>query len=103
MLLYTIDEAAEESFNIGRKDGQLTVDGTLDYEAESEHTVIVMATDASGAYDMITVTVEVLDEDDPPTISQSESESASECSGSKPVKCNYVENGEDPVATFDRV
>ena len=59
----------QESFNIGRKDGQLTVDGTLDYEAQDMHTVMVTATDPSGAYDMITVMIEVTDADDAPTIS----------------------------------
>ena len=69
LLLYTISGADASSFNVGRKDGQLTVDGTLDYESQDMHTVMVTATDPSGAYDMITVMIEVTDADDAPTIS----------------------------------
>ena len=78
-------------------EGQLKVDGKLDYEAQSMHTVIVTAVDPSGASDSITVTIEVTDEDDPPTISLPEAATA-ECNDD--FECTYPENGTGPVATF---
>ena len=70
----------------------------LDYETQPMHEVILTATDPSGAQDRITVMVEVLDKNDPPTIGAPTS--ASECSGSKPLECDYIENGDIPVETF---
>ena len=64
LLLYTISGDDAGSFKIGRKDGQLTTAEELDFETKSSYMVMVTATDPSGAYDMIMVTIMVTDEDD---------------------------------------
>jgi hypothetical protein len=64
LLLYSLNGGDASSFKIDRKSGQITTAGELDYETKSEYTVTVMATDPSGAYDMITVIISVIDEDD---------------------------------------
>ena len=65
----------------------------LDFEAKAMHTVTVMATDPSGASDTITVMIEVIDKDDPPTIS------GDKVVEGKVVEVDYAENGEEAVAT----
>ena len=52
-------------FDIYRSTGQITVgkDAVLDYEAKDSYTVVVTATDPSGASDDLTVTIQVTDMD----------------------------------------
>ncbi|MDE2823216.1 MAG: cadherin domain-containing protein, partial [Chloroflexota bacterium] len=66
LLTYTIDD--EDNFSVDRKTGQISTAVELDYETQSVYTVILTATDPSGARAEITVMIEVTDEDDPPTI-----------------------------------
>ena len=109
LLVYTIGGPDAASFTVDSglreedSDGQLKLKKgvALNFEAQAMHTVTVTATDPSGATDTITVMIEVIDKDDAPTIS--EAQSAAECSGSKPVKCSYPENGTGPVQTFSAV
>ena len=51
-----------------RESGQLRTRAALNYEAKDTYTVVVTATDPSGAAASITVTISVTDEDDPPVI-----------------------------------
>ena len=67
LLTYTIDD--EDNFSVDRKTGQIMTAVKLDYETQSMYTVVLKATDPSGAQDSITVMIEVTDEDDPPAIS----------------------------------
>ena len=87
LLLYTLGGADAASFGIDRKTGQLKTKAELDYETKAAYTVVVTATDPSGATDSITVNISVTDEND-----------TADISGSKSV--SYAENGTGPVATF---
>ena len=106
-LLYTLGGPDKDKFEVGRTSGQITTAEKLDYESLPEdakyHMVTVVATDPFGASTSISVTINVndVDEDAVVTPTTASAESASECTGSKPVKCTYNENGEDPVAQFD--
>ena len=97
LLTYTISGDDAGSFKIGRKDGQLTTNADLDFETKDEYMVMVTATDPSGAYDMIMVTIMVTDEDDGAMI-MLPSATAVECNDD--FECSYAENAEIPVATF---
>ena len=52
------------SFAISRDDGQLKTKADLNYEIRNSYTVVLTATDPSGAADSILVTIDVTDEDD---------------------------------------
>ena len=103
-LFYTLSGPDAASFELGSglshdkiDEARIVTAVELDYETKSMHEVTVTATDPSGATDTITVMIMVTNEDDPPMIA---AKSASECSGSKPLKCDYMENGTDLVETF---
>ena len=85
LLTYTIDDT--DNFSVNQKDGQISTAVELDYEMQSMYTVMLTATDPSGATDTITVMISVTDEDDPAVITAD-------------AEYSYAENGEDPVATF---
>ena len=68
LLIYTLGGADAAHFSISRNDGQLKTKGALNYEARNSYTVVVTATDPSGAADSITVTINVTDVDDPTVI-----------------------------------
>ncbi len=87
LVMYTLGGADAGSFSISRNDGQLKTRAPLDYETSRSHTVIVTATDPSGASESIRVTIRVNDVDEP-----------AEITGRTLV--NFVENGVDPVADF---
>ena len=87
LLIYTLAGADAGSFSIARNTGQLKTKTALDYETKDTYTVVVTATDPSGAADSILVTINVTDEDDPAKIVGA--------SGRE-----YPENGTDPVARF---
>ena len=74
LLTYSLSGADAASFKLGTlatgsNSVQLMTAVALDYETQPMHEVILTATDPSGAQDRITVMVEVLDKNDPPTIS----------------------------------
>ena len=66
--LYTLGGADMASFGIDRKTGQLKTKAALDYETKDTYVVTVTATDPSGASDVITVTINVTNENDGATI-----------------------------------
>ena len=68
LLIYTLGGADASHFSLSRNNGQLKTKGALNYEARNSYTVVVTATDPSGAADSITVTINVTDVDDPPVI-----------------------------------
>lgn len=68
LLIYTLGGADAAHFSLSRNGGQLKTKGALNYEARDSYTVVVTATDPSGAADSITVTINVTDVDDPPVI-----------------------------------
>ena len=87
LLTYTIDDT--DNFSVNQKDGQISTAVELDYEMQSMYTVMLTATDPSGATDTITVMIEVTDEDDPAMITAN-------------AEYDYAEDREDAIATFSR-
>ena len=87
LLVYTIGGADAASFGISRNDGQLKTKASLNYEARTGYSVVVTATDPSGAEDSIQVTINVTNVHDPVHIT-----------GVSSVR--YSENGTAPVASF---
>ncbi len=104
-LLYSLGGADKGYFAIDRKSAEIKSDKDLDYESLPEdakhYMVTVIATDPYGASASIAVTINVNDVNEDAKIVPAEQDSASECTGSKPVKCTYDENGTDPVARFE--
>ncbi len=86
-VLYTLGGADADSFSIDRATGQISTKAELDYETKDTYTVVVTATDPSGAADSILVTINVTDEDD-----------VAEIAG--PSAFVHAENATIPVATF---
>ena len=68
LLIYTLGSADAASFAISKNNGQLKTKAALNYEVKNSYTVVVTATDPSGAADNILVTIKVTDEDDPAVI-----------------------------------
>ena len=89
---FSIDDPAEGSNSV-----QIKTAVKLDFEAQSMHTVVLTASDPSGATDSITVMIEVTDGPDNAVISLTET--ACEMDGDT-LKCTYAENGDDAVETF---
>ena len=67
--------------------GQIKTTVELDFETKSSYTVMLMATDPSGAYDMINVMIAVMDGPDDAVITGV-------------AEYDYAEDREDEVATF---
>ena len=65
-LTYTLAGNDAASFDIVATTGQLQTKSDLDYEMKSGYSVMVTATDPSGASDTITVTISVMNLDEPP-------------------------------------
>ena len=87
LLIYTLGGEDAASFGIERNNGQLRTKATLDHEARSSHTVVVTATDPSGAAVSIPVTINIADVDEPAQIAGTGS-------------VDFAENGTGPVGTF---
>ena len=68
LLIYSLSGADAASFSMSRNDGQLKTKAALNCEARNSYSVVVTATDPSGAMDRIVVTINVTDEDDPAVI-----------------------------------
>ena len=67
--MYSIPKDGDSaSFSIDRKTGQITTAEELNFEVKASYTVVVTATDPSGATDTINVNVTVTDADDPGVI-----------------------------------
>ncbi len=87
LLIYTLDGADAAFFDISRDDGQLMTKASLNFEARNRYSVVVTATDPSGASDSIQVTINVTNVHDPVHIT-----------GARSVR--YPENGTAPVASY---
>ncbi len=70
-LTYSLDAPSRASFDIVDTTGQLRTRAALDYETRSTYTVTVTAADPAGAYDTITVTIDVNNLDEPGTVTLS--------------------------------
>ena len=68
LLIYTLSGPDAASFGISRNNGQLKTRAALNYEVKNSYTVVVTATDPSGAAASILVTINVTDVDDPAVI-----------------------------------
>ncbi len=68
LLIYTLNGADAANFSVDNS-GQIKTKVKLDFETQSMHTVVLTATDPSGAYDMITVNITVIDGPDDAVIS----------------------------------
>ena len=68
VLTYSLSGADAESFSIGMASGQLRTKVLLDHDTKASYTVVVTATDPSGLFDTITVTITVTDQNEPPVI-----------------------------------
>ena len=87
VLTYSLSGADAESFSIGMASGQLRTKVLLDHDTKASYTVVVTATDPSGLFDTITVTITVTDQNEPPVIT-----------GKTTVY--YAEDRTDTVATY---
>ena len=98
-LTYTLSGPDARSFDIASSTGQISVgeDTVLDYEIKTTYTVRVTATDPSRASDTITVTIMVVNVNEPPTVSQR----GLTVTGSASV--SYAEDRTDAVQTYRAV
>ena len=87
LLIYTLDGADASFFDISRNTGQLMTKASLNYEARNRYSVVVTATDPSGASDSIQVTINVTNVHDPVHITG-------------PRSVRYAENGTEPLASY---
>ncbi len=67
VLEYSLSETDQVSFDIDPRTGQLTTAAQLDYETQSEYTLRLQVRDGQGGVDRITVTITVVDVDEPPS------------------------------------
>ena len=86
-LTYSLGGTDAGSFGIVPATGQLQTKATLDSEVKQTYTVVVTATDSSGEYDTITVTINVINVDEAPTVSG-------------PTSRNYKENDIVAVGSY---
>lgn len=72
VLTYSLSGTDKGSFEISRESGQITLKGglELDYETKSTYTVVVTATDSTLASDSITVTINVVNCNEPPFVTE---------------------------------
>ena len=103
LLLYSLNGTDADSFAIDRRTGQIKTKAKLDYETKSTYMVVVTATDPSGAYDSISVTINVTDKDDEATISLNQAPAFAEDSAERSVDENSEAGTSvgDPVAATD--
>ena len=87
LLIYTLSGTDAAFFSISRNIGQLVTKTSLNFEARNRYSVVVTATDPSGASDSIQVTINVTNVHDPVTITGARS-------------ARYPENGTEPVASY---
>ncbi len=101
LMAYTVSGPDAALFKTDNN-GQITTAVELDYESLPDdakyHTIVLTATDPSGASDNVTVIINVTDGPDDAAITSAAV--GVQCSGADPIECDYAENGEDPVATF---
>ncbi len=78
-LAYSLGGTDSASFGIDASDGQLRTNAALDFETKNSYSITVTVTDGKGGSDMIDVTINVTDVNEPP---------------SKPSAPTVVSNGE---------
>ena len=66
-LEYSLSGADQASFDVDAGTGQLTTKTRFDYEIRSEYSVLVQVRDGQGGVDEISVTITVVDVDEPPS------------------------------------
>ena len=88
-LTYTLSGPDAASFNIADATvGELRANAALDYETRTSYEVIVTATNPDGLSDSVTLTINVLDVNDPPEVSG-------------PTAVTYAENDTTAVGTYE--
>ena len=87
LLIYTLDGEDAPLFSISRTTGQLLTKASLNFEARNRYSVVVTATDPSGASDSIQVTINVTNVHDPVHITGTS-------------RVSYAENGTEPLASY---
>ena len=97
--LYTLSGTDAASFGIERTTGQIMTKAALDYETKTTYTVVVSASDPSGAQDSILVTINVTDEDDDAAIELNVAPAFADDSADRSV----AENSEAGTAIGDPV
>ena len=85
---HSLRGAGAAGFSIDSASGQISTGGPLNREDKSSYSFTVRATDASGAYDDVTVRVTVDDVDEDPVLNG-------------PTRVNYAENRTDTVAEYE--
>ena len=85
---HSLRGAGAAGFSIDSASGQISTGGPLNREDKSSYSFTVRATDASGAYDDVTVRVTVDDVDEDPVLKG-------------PTRVNYAENRTDAVAEYE--
>ena len=96
-LTYTLGGRDAASFTIIPATGQIKRKEALDHETKSTYSVVVTATDPTGRKDTITITIEVTDVPEKPTITEGG------LSVSGPASKTYMENGTGAVATYEAI
>ena len=96
VLTYTLSGSDRGSFDINRATGKISVKAgvELDYETKTTYTVVVTATDSSLASDSITVTINVVNENEPPFVTERG------LSVSGPAAVSYEENSNAVVGSY---
>ena len=74
LLTYTLEGTDARSFDIDRRTAQLMTKAPLDFETKKSYNVRVKATDPSGLYATINVTIDVTDVDESPAITGGDAE-----------------------------
>ena len=89
-LTYALSAADAGSFGIDDSTGQISVpaETSLDFETKSSYAVTVTATDPSDESDSVDVTITVMDVNEPPDVTEGETD------------LEYAENGTDAVEQF---
>ena len=94
LLTYTLGGVDAASFDINVADGQLRTKAALDYEDKQSYTVTVTATDPGGLSATVTVTIEVTDDNEAPTIM------VGGLAISGMARVDYPDNGTGAVETY---
>ena len=94
-LTYTLGGPDAASFSIDRTDGQLSTKVALDYETKDTYSVTVTATDPSGETATVTVTINVMDDDEAPEIT------VGGLAISGTTRVDYAEDRRDTVETYE--
>ena len=89
-LTYALSGTDAASFAINENTGQISVPATtsLDFETKNGYAVTVTATDPSDESDSVDVTITVIDVNEPPDVTEGETD------------LEYAENGTDAVEQF---